>query len=201
MFYINELTGEICLNRGDNAIFPLCINQGSDLKPFQYQLSEKDNIYFAIEEPNQPFENAIVKKVINLQNNLLNKDGNITVEIVPDDTVLLMPGLYYYEIKAKLYKGNQFRNGYTILKLDENNYLYSIIDEKTTSCLSTGTYVETETTYIFTDENTNETFTANKLDNYILFIDGPTDISGLKFKQENDIVNTIIPQTKWIIER
>ena len=102
MFYIDKLTGEVCLSRGDNAIFTLHINQGSNLNPLQYKLKEGDNIYFAIEEPNQPFENAIVKKVINLKNNLLDKNGNITFEMTPDDTVLLMPGLYYYEIKAKL---------------------------------------------------------------------------------------------------
>ncbi len=202
MFYIDNLTGEICLNRGDNASFTLCINQGSNLSPLQYKLKEMDNLYFAIEEPNQPFENAIVKKVINLQNNLLDKNGNITFDIVSDDTVLLMPGLYYYEIKAKLYKGNEYRNSYLVIRLDESNYQYSIYDEENSNTLSSGYYTKLGNVISFEDSDTKEIYEAIISDSLLTFdIYENKEFSGLTFKQEQDIVNTIIPQTKWVVER
>ena len=69
MFNINELTQEISLNRGDTATFPLNINAGTDLYPLEFKLGKKDCLYMGIEEPNQPFEKAIVKKVIDTKNN------------------------------------------------------------------------------------------------------------------------------------
>lgn len=198
MFYIDKLTGEVDLNRGDNATFTLHINQGSNLNPLQYKLKKEDTIYFAIEEPNQPFENAIVKKVINLKNNLLDKNGNITFEITPNDTVLLMPGLYYYEIKAKLYKGNQYRNSYLVVSFDDNRY--NIFDEETSQSLSNGIYNKDNQT--LTDIESGEIYNIT-FENNFLQISGNSnkEFVNLIYKQEQDIVNTIIQQTKWIVER
>lgn len=204
MFYIDRLTGEVNLSRGDNATFTLHINQGSNLNPLQYKLKDKDRIYFAIEEPNQPFENAIVKKVIDLENNLLDKNGNITFDITPDDTVLLMPGLYYYEIKAKLYKGNQYRNSYLIITFDLEKGTYDIVDTKCMNNLSSGQiqYNSERKELLFTEYDTQNQYKAILTDNLLKFNDYPgVEFSGLTFKQEQDIVNTIIPQTKWIVER
>ena len=202
MFYKDELTGEICLTRGDTARFSLCINQGTNLNPIQYKLKDKDNIYFAIEEPNQPFENAIVKKVINIENNLLDKDGNITFDIKSDDTVLLLPGLYYYEIKAKLYKGNEYRNGYLVVRFNDKNYTYSIWDEEINNVLSSGVYTKLGDVLSFQDTNTQVIYEATISENYITFDTNTSEpFSGLTFKQEQDEINTIIPQTKWIVER
>lgn len=211
MFYIDRLTGEVDLSRGDNATFTLHINQGSNLNPLQYKLKDKDRIYFAIEEPNQPFENAIVKKVIDLENNLLDKNGNITFDITPNDTVLLMPGLYYYEIKAKLYKGNQYRNGYLIITLElknkENNIITGTYDMVDTACMnnvSSGQiqYNSETKELLFTEYDTQNQYKAILTNNLLKFDDYPgVEFSGLAFKQEQDIVNTIIPQTKWIVER
>lgn len=204
MFYIDRLTGEVNLSRGDNATFTLHINQGSNLDPLQYKLKDKDRIYFAIEEPNQPFENAIVKKVIDLENNLLDKNGNITFDITPDDTVLLMPGLYYYEIKAKLYKGNQYRNSYLIITFDLEKGTYDIVDTKCMNNLSSGQiqYNSERKELLFTEYDTQNQYKAILTDNLLKFNDYPgVEFSGLTFKQEQDIVNTIIPQTKWIVER
>lgn len=204
MFYIDRLTGEVNLSRGDNATFTLHINQGSNLDPLQYKLKDKDRIYFAIEEPNQPFENAIVKKVIDLENNLLDKNGNITFDITPDDTVLLMPGLYYYEIKAKLYKGNQYRNGYLIITFDLEKGTYDIVDTECMNNLSSGQiqYNSETKELLFTEYDTQNQYKATLTDNLLKFNDYPgVEFGGLTFKQEQDIVNTIIPQTKWIVER
>ena len=201
MFYIDKLTGSVSLNRGDDATFTLHINQGTNLCPLQYPLKEKDNIYFAIEEPNQPFEHAIVKKVINLKNCLLDKDDNITFTINSEDTVALMPGTYYYEVKMSLYKENQFVNGYYVLSLDDNKY--SIVDEETNTVLSNGTYIRMENVFYFTDESTLRDYEAVYQDNKLIFnsIDTKNAFANLTYQQENNKVNTIIPQTQWIVER
>ena len=216
MFYIDKLTQEVCLNRGDDATFTLHINEGSNLDPMQYKLHDEDCLYFAIEEPNQPFENAIVKKVINLKNNLLDKNGNITFDITSEDTLLLMPGLYYYEIKAKLYRGNQYRNGYLTVVFNENKY--NIINKEDLTELSSGTFsYDNETKrIIFTEYQTEKNYYAELEDNLLVFKkvehkdDGTEvwtdfeikdDFYKLTYKQEQDKVNTIVQQTKWVVER
>lgn len=204
MFYIDKLTGEVCLNRGDDCTITLHINQGSNLDPMQYKLKDKDCLYFAIEEPNQPFENAIVKKVINLENNLLDKNGNITFDITSNDTLLLMPGLYYYEIKAKLYKGNQYRNGYLTITVDLEKGTYDIVDTECMNNLSSGNiqYNSETKELLFTEYDTDNQYEATLLDNFLKFKEYPeVEFGGLTFKQEEDKVNTIIQQTKWIVER
>ena len=201
MFYIDKLTQEVCLNRGDDATITLHINEGSNLDPMQYKLKEEDTLYFAIEEPNQPFENAIVKKVIDLKNNLLDKNGNITFDIDSNDTLLLMPGLYYYEIKAKLYKGDQFRNGYLVITFNKD-LTYQIINKESMECLSDGTFNKVENIITFDENLTDNHYEAILSDNLLKFNEYPeVDFGGLTFKQEQDKVNTIVQQTKWIVER
>ena len=202
MFYIDKLTQEVCLNRGDDATFTLHINEGSNLDPMQYKLNDEDCIYFAIEEPNQPFENAIVKKVINLKNNLLDKNGNITFDITSEDTLLLMPGLYYYEIKAKLYRSNQFRNGYLTISFDFKDSTYTIVDKENLECLSSGHFTKSGNVITLIEAQTENIYQATLLDNLLKFNEYPeVDFGGLTFKQEQDKVNTIVQQTKWIVER
>ena len=65
-------------------------------------LIEGDEIYLAICEPNQPFECALVKKKYNSED--LDKDGDVKISIEHDDTKCLLPGKYYYMIKAKFLK-------------------------------------------------------------------------------------------------
>lgn len=202
MFYIDKLTQEVCLNRGDDATITLHINEGSNLDPMQYKLNEEDSIYFAIEEPNQPFENAIVKKVINLKNNLLDKNGNITFDITSDDTLLLMPGLYYYEIKAKLYRSNQFRNGYLTVTFNFTDLTYTIIDKESLECLSSGYFTKLGSVISLREAQTEKIYEAVLSNNLLKFDEYPeVDFGGLTFKQEQDKVNTIVQQTKWIVER
>lgn len=211
MFNIDQTSGIVTMNRGDTVSFTIHINQGDNIDPFQYKLKPQDNLYFAVEEPNQPFEQAILKKLINTSNNLLDIDGNITFNLESKDTQCLMPGLYYYEIKAKLYKGNQYRNGYLTITLElknkENNIItgtYDIIDTKCMNNLSSGNIeynLETKE-LLFTEYETQNQYKAILTDNLLKFSDYPSvEFSGLTFKQEQDIVNTIIPQTKWIVER
>lgn len=92
----------ITITRGDTFSPPLFINAGSDLKPVRYELGDYDEVYLGIMEPNQPFENAIVKKRYTKAN--INEYGDVKVRFEHDDTKCLVPGKYFYEIKAKFIK-------------------------------------------------------------------------------------------------
>ena len=200
MFRIDGLTGECNLNRGDDCEFTVFINEGTNLSPIQYKLTNKDALYLAIEEPNQPFENAIVKKKITTQNSLMDIDGNIIIKLKPEDTECLMPGLYYYEIKAKLYKENQFRNSYILITFKDNNE-YTIINTKDYSLISNGTYTIDENTYTLTTFE-GEVFVGNLNGKYLtLPIDSKQPPTILVFEQQESKINTIIPQTRFVIER
>ena len=54
--------GVITMNRGDTAKFPLFINKGTSLQPSRYELGDKDQVFLALMEPNQPFEEALLKQ-------------------------------------------------------------------------------------------------------------------------------------------
>ena len=53
--------GQIRLTRGDTLTLPIQINQGDNMYPILYELEQKDEVYFALMEPNQPWEQAILK--------------------------------------------------------------------------------------------------------------------------------------------
>lgn len=201
MFNIDQTSGIVTMNRGDSVPFTIHINQGDSIDPFQYKLKSQDNLYFAIEEPNQPFEEAIVKKVINTNNNLVDIEGNITFNLESKDTQCLMPGLYYYEIKAKLFKENEFRNNAILIKFGEDN-TYTIINEGTDKVLSYGNYVANTNIINLQDILNNKELVAT-IENNILSFKDPDELpfTQIKYLQEKDIINTIIPQTKFILER
>lgn len=201
MFNIDQTSGIVTMNRGDSVSFTIHINQGDSIDPFQYKLKSQDNLYFAIEEPNQPFEEAIVKKVINTNNNLVDIEGNITFNLESKDTQCLMPGLYYYEIKAKLFKGNEFRNNAVLIKFGEDN-TYTIINEGTDKVLSYGNYVA-NSNVINIEDNLNKKELIAKIETNILTFETESELpfTQIKYLQEKDIINTIIPQTKFILER
>lgn len=94
-----QITDEqmIYLSRGDSCSFTLCILNGNKLFHEYYKVESGDKIYFAIMEPNQKFENAIVKKVFTYED--VDEDGNVEIKILPKDTEHLKEGTYYYTIK------------------------------------------------------------------------------------------------------
>ena len=94
--------------------------QYNNLIPDGQGLARNQELYFAIMEPNQPFEFAIVKKKYDYDNppeyvtseelgTCLCKqftffDFNgvaIKINLKPEDTVNLLPGRYYYTVKLK----------------------------------------------------------------------------------------------------
>ena len=48
-------------------------------------------------DPHQPFENAIVKKRYTKED--CDEMGNLFIRFNPEDTLDLLPGVYYYSIK------------------------------------------------------------------------------------------------------
>lgn len=103
MFSI-AFNGIITVNRGDSFSFPLTINFGSSLNPDTYVLGIRDKVYFAIMEPNQPFETAIIKKVFTSAD--LNDDNTIQIKFSPKDTEYVLPGKYYYQIKLQRFNSS-----------------------------------------------------------------------------------------------
>ena len=96
MAYVSSC-GNIQLNRGDSLDLNISVNLGSNIEPSIYTLQEDDAVYFGIMEPNYPFECAIVKKRITAEQQ--DDKGNIVVHLTPDDTLCLIPGKYYYQVK------------------------------------------------------------------------------------------------------
>lgn len=93
--------GIITVSKGDDFQLPLFINQGTETKPIRYVLAEKDLVQFRLMAPNQSFENAIIRKDYTYQD--VNEHDDVVVKFNREDTLLLLPGKYYYEIKIQLY--------------------------------------------------------------------------------------------------
>lgn len=94
--------GIIEINRGDSFELPLFINQGTDITPIRYNMKNSNSeVYVGVMEPNQPFERAIIRKKYTKDD--VNENGDIVIKFSSNDTVCLLPGKYYYQIKIKLY--------------------------------------------------------------------------------------------------
>lgn len=96
-----DKNNRIAFPRGEDFSAPLFLNKGTDLKPIRHILSDGENIYLSIMEPNKPFEDGIIRKVFTKDN--LNQFGDVLIEITHDDTRCLLPGKYFYQIKGELF--------------------------------------------------------------------------------------------------
>lgn len=91
----------IKVNRGDSCSLDIKVFSNKDAsKP--YLLTASDAVYFALLNPHQRFEDAILIKGYTLEDQNVS-NGEITVNITPNDTRSLTPGVYYYT--AKLQRG------------------------------------------------------------------------------------------------
>ena len=111
----------IKMNRGDS--YELDIKVFSSIDPTKpYILTASDAVYFALLNPHQRFEEAILVKGYTLEDqNVAN--GEITVKIVPNDTRSLTPGVYYYT--AKLQRGGTLE---TLNDFDEPDEVTTLIE-------------------------------------------------------------------------
>ena len=92
--------GIIYLERGDSFSTPIYINIGTKLDPKYYTLNKTDRLYFGLMEPNQPFEDAVLKKVLSYADDTDDK-GNTLLQLDPQDTLGLLCGKYYYSVKLR----------------------------------------------------------------------------------------------------
>ena len=102
----------ISLSRGDSFIVPLFINQGSKAYPIRYDLKyhKEFELYFGVMECNQKFEDAVIRKRWTYDTALINQFGDLMIELKPEDTLLLHPGKYFYQVKMK----HQTKDGETV---------------------------------------------------------------------------------------
>lgn len=113
MFCLND-TNCFTLSRGDTFKFPIIINSNTKLNFEKYILTENDTIYGAILEPGQPFENAIIRKVITKESDT-DSEGNVLFILNSSDTEYLLTGKYYFTLKLK----DEYNNIITILPMKE----------------------------------------------------------------------------------
>lgn len=86
----------IVMNRGDSYPFTFYIEDKNSPDGI-YRLKNDDAVYLGVMDPHQLFENALIRKKFTAED--MDEAGNIRVEIKPEDTIDLYPGIYYYSIK------------------------------------------------------------------------------------------------------
>lgn len=91
--------GIITVTRGDSFTLPMLLNYGTNIEPLKYQMSQKAVVYFAVMEPNQPFECALIKKKYTSDD--VDENGNVLIKFRPQDTQCVLPGKYYYQVKLQ----------------------------------------------------------------------------------------------------
>lgn len=123
MLNVNKQNGNIEIVRGDSFVLSLFINKGTEINPEPYSLGPNDRVYFALLEPGQTFEEAIVKKVITDKDSY--PDGVLDIAFESIDTCNLEPGKYYYQIKGA-FKDIEF--GKTIVNTIVDKKLFNILE-------------------------------------------------------------------------
>lgn len=95
--------GFIYMHKGDTFTIPLFINKGTEEDPVRLYIQEHPNaeVFLGVMEPNQPFDQAIIKKRFT-HSSAVNQFGDLIVSFKDRDTLNLLPGLYYYSIKARV---------------------------------------------------------------------------------------------------
>lgn len=96
--------GIITVSRGDSFEVPLSLNFGSSLFPDHYIMNNRSVVYVAVMEPNQPFENALIKKKYTYED--MDEYGNILIRFKPQDTQCVLPGKYYYQVKLQRFRSD-----------------------------------------------------------------------------------------------
>ena len=92
--------GIITVNRGDSFTAIMALSAGNELNPIEYEMTPDSFVYFAVMEPNQPFEDAVLKKKLDIDD--MNDNGDIVIQFKPQDTQCLLPGRYYYQVKLQV---------------------------------------------------------------------------------------------------
>jgi hypothetical protein len=101
--------------RGDSYTLPIVLNCGSREKFVAHTLQNNECLYIGIMKPNQSFENAEIRCMLNKDSE---KDvyGNSIMRLLPEHTVNLIPGKYYLTVK--------FSNGRDITTLVDGKLFF-----------------------------------------------------------------------------
>jgi hypothetical protein len=109
----------IVMHRGDTYDFDLVIDD-IDSPDGIYRLKGNDVVYFGIMDPHQSFEDALVKKRFTAED--IYPNGVLNIVIAPEDTLDLLPGTYYYSVKAHLQHDNfHYKTGEFLGCVDQVN--------------------------------------------------------------------------------
>ena len=111
MFTISK-NGIITVNRGDTFSFTVSINVGTSIDNIEYNWPDEEHatLCFALMEPNQRWEDAILKKAYHKEDLVEDEETKIKrieVKFKVEDTEYLLPGTYYYAIKLDRYVDNE----------------------------------------------------------------------------------------------
>ena len=98
MFSIST-NGIVTVNRGDSFELPITLKIGSSMSSNFYKLTSEDTLYLGIMEPNQRFEDAVIRKKFTKEDE--DSFGNIAIRFWPEDTRNVLPGKYYYQVKLQ----------------------------------------------------------------------------------------------------
>lgn len=199
MLNINRTNGIITLNRGDCDSFPLFINTGTPIEPVRFDLrfNPGSELYFGVCEPNQRFEDAIIRKKYtgaDLFN--FNSNGDLMVEFTTDDTEYLLAGVYYYEIKLKeVTNAERLDNSIRII---DNTSMLKAGSKLVSGCIVGGVKIAVPDgqEYYSIDEDTRlsvgDLITAQSVLQAGTVVDG-------KLVKEKINVSTLVPKTKFVI--
>lgn len=125
-------TGIITIHRGDTFSITVSTNVGSISNPSYPTFKLGDKIYLGVMEPNQDFENAIIKKVLVFTTDFTADSKTVTFSFTPTDTEYLLAGNYYYEVKEMLPLSSIYESGDVALTesgviTDGNSQIFTIL--------------------------------------------------------------------------
>ena len=92
--------GIITINRGDTVDILYPLKHGNRLELENFNFNSKSEIYLGILEPKQPWEFALIRKKYTIED--LDANNNLKLHLDRIDTINVLPGLYFYEIKVRL---------------------------------------------------------------------------------------------------
>lgn len=87
----------LSMHRGDDVCLRVAVqeNEFGD----SHGLGDDDKVYVGVMEPRGRFEDALIRKVFGKED--MDEDGNVVVKLASSDTISLLPGTYYIQIKLR----------------------------------------------------------------------------------------------------
>lgn len=99
--YSGKKNNVVTITKGDYSVIPVELVISTYPEYYTLKLDEGDSVYFGLMAPGKGFDEAIFKKEFTISD--VTPDGYINIPILPEDTLQLEPGTYYYSVKV-LYK-------------------------------------------------------------------------------------------------